>query len=89
MGRPANPADREASGEIVALRLFQIADEAGQSITRIWIRAQVDALQAHPVDCRRCGGLCVAARQTSASAVYRVAQQWQHDIERTRKLARR
>jgi hypothetical protein len=61
--------------ELVALEIFRQCESSRQPVTISMIERALHQLRAHRHDCR-CG-LCTAAAQASADAVYRVAMMWQ------------
>jgi hypothetical protein len=61
--------------EIVALEIFRQCESSGQPLTMPMIERALHQLRAHRHDCG-CG-LCAAAAQASADAVYQVATMWQ------------
>ena len=77
--------EKQAQGEILALRLFDQAD--GALVTRADVETAMERWRAHPETCG-CG-ICAAARSVSVSWVYTTVWAWQASIQRTRRLARR
>jgi hypothetical protein len=77
---------RQTNVEIISLRLFNQADEAGELITRRYVESRLTELRSHPHGCR-CAGLCGLARKVNSASVFRCAAAWQRQINITRKLA--
>ncbi len=74
--------------ELVSLRLFNQADEAGALITRRYVQDRLHELRSHPDGCR-CNGFCQLARKVNSASVFRCAVAWQRQVNVTRKLAQR
>ena len=79
---------REATIEIVALRIFRKADSDGVLITRRYVDGELKRLRRHGLECR-CNEPCDLVRKTNAASVFRCATAWQRQISATRLLARR
>ena len=62
--------------ELVALGVFQQADEDGRLISMEYVRERIDELKAHPPGCR-CGRNCSAASVVKPETVWRIASRWQ------------
>jgi hypothetical protein len=72
--------------ELVACRVFNLADRDGQSVSMEMVRTRLDRLREHPPGCCQ---MCVAAAKLAPADVYRVASAWQRQTNATRLRALR
>jgi hypothetical protein len=79
---------RDQHNEVVALWLYNEAEDAGVPITRAWCQRQIENIAGHAETCR-CSSPCAQARGCSNREAYWIAMSWQRAAAKAKVLARR